>query len=67
MASHVGVTKCPAHPALATVGVAGTDAAVAGARGAPAVATARSIQHAAVGYSPAPLEDDAAVVVLAVE
>ena len=47
-------------------GLAGIQAAVASARGASAAAIARSIQHAVVGASPQPLEDDAAVVVLAV-
>ncbi|MDQ4049919.1 MAG: SpoIIE family protein phosphatase [Actinomycetota bacterium] len=48
-------------------GLAGIEQAVAAASGASAAATARSIQHAVVGFSPGPLDDDAAVVVLAVE
>jgi hypothetical protein len=41
--------------------------AVADASGNSAAATARSIQHAAVDSANGPLEDDAVVVVLAVE
>ena len=47
-------------------GLAGIQAAVAAAGGASASATARSIQHAVVRASAAPLEDDVAVLVLAV-
>jgi hypothetical protein len=47
-------------------GEAGVRRAVADARGS-AAATARAIQHAAVGAADGPLEDDAVVVVLAVE
>ena len=47
-------------------GIAGIQAAVTSARGTSAAAIARSIQHAVVSASVAPLEDDAAVVVLAV-
>lgn len=50
-----------------TFGLDGIKGAVAAAHGASAAATARSIQHAVVGFSSAPLEDDAAVVVLATE
>lgn len=46
-------------------GLAGIRAALSGAAGTSAASTARSIQHAAVQASPRPLEDDAAVVVLA--
>lgn len=46
--------------------LAGVQKAVATARGTSAAATARSIQHAVVAASPRPLEDDAAVLVLAV-
>ena len=53
-------------PSGAEFGVAGVEAAVAAARGASAAATARSIQHAVAGSAPGPLEDDAAVLVLAV-
>ena len=49
-----------------TFGIAGIQAAVASARGTSAAAIARAIQHAVVGASREPLEDDAAVVVLAV-
>ncbi len=47
-------------------GLDGIGAAVSGAASASAAGTARSLQHAVVGASPRPLEDDAAVVVLAV-
>lgn len=46
-------------------GLAGIRAAVSGAGSTSAAGTARSIQHAAVRASPQPLEDDAAVVILA--
>jgi serine phosphatase RsbU (regulator of sigma subunit) len=48
-------------------GEAGVRRAVADASGNSAAATARSIQHAAVDSANGPLEDDAVVVVLAVE
>ena len=47
-------------------GPAGVRAVVAGARGGSAAAAARAVQHAAIGASERPLEDDAVVVVLAV-
>jgi serine phosphatase RsbU (regulator of sigma subunit) len=46
--------------------LAGIREAVNGAASTSAAGTARSIQHGVVGASPRPLEDDAAVVVLAV-
>ena len=48
-------------------GRAGVDAAVGASTGPSAAAAARSIQHAVLGASSAPLDDDAAVLVLAVE
>ena len=51
----------------AAFGEAGVRRAIAVARGTSAAATARSIQHAAVAASDEPLEDDAVVVVLAVD
>jgi len=48
-------------------GSAGVGEAVTAASGTSAAATARSIQHAVVAASPRPLEDDAAVLVLAVD
>ena len=47
-------------------GLDGIGAAVSGAASASAAGTARSLQHAVVAASPRPLEDDVAVVVLAV-
>ncbi|MGI8596585.1 MAG: SpoIIE family protein phosphatase [Thermoleophilaceae bacterium] len=47
-------------------GVEGVEGAVAAARGPSAAAAARSIQHAVLGASTRPLEDDAAVLVLGV-
>lgn len=47
-------------------GLAGVRDAIAAARGISAAATARSIQHAVVRAASGPLEDDTAVVVLAV-
>ena len=47
-------------------GLAGIQAAVTAADAPSAAAIARSIQHAVAGAAPSPLEDDAAVVVLAV-
>jgi len=54
-------------PSGESFGVAGIADAVAGARGASAAATARAIQHGVVGSSPGALEDDAAILVLAIE
>ncbi|MBA2637750.1 MAG: serine/threonine-protein phosphatase [Solirubrobacterales bacterium] len=48
-------------------GLAGIQKAVATAPGTSAAATARSIQHAVVAASPRPLEDDAAILILAVD
>lgn len=53
-------------PAERTFGVAGIGAAVAAAHAPSAAGTARSIQQGVMGFSPAPLEDDSAVVVLGV-
>jgi serine phosphatase RsbU (regulator of sigma subunit) len=55
------------HPSGARFGEAGVRNATADARGTSAAATARSIQHAAVRAADRPLEDDAVVVVLAID
>jgi len=47
-------------------GLAGVQQAVQQANGTSAAATARSIQHTVIAASPRPLEDDAAVLILAV-